>query len=386
MSHLRVSVVIPVYNGGEDLRKCMQAISESSYRAHECILVDDASTDGMADEVAEAHGARVIHLKKQSGPGVARNAGVNEATGDVIFFVDADVLLHPDSLAIAVRTLESEPDTAAVFGSYDDEPSHPSFFSQYRNLFHHWVHQTAGKEASTFWTGCGAIRREIFLAMGGFDTNYRRPSIEDIELGSRMYRSGYRIRLDKALLCKHMKQWKFWDLVSTDIFQRGIPWMVLLLHNRDAPSDLNLSNNSRIATVLAGLLVISLVALLLGGHAAAIIPPAVFLGASSACILFALKRNGSALPATFLAIALSLAAYVTAGDPLAIIPLILILLLVWTHLSFYRYVAKRRNSAFVIALIPMQVVFFLGCAISATFGILIFLLEAGQVKKDNSKE
>ena len=52
MSNLHVSVVIPVYNGGEDLRKCLKAINESSYRSHECILVDDASTDGMTDEIA----------------------------------------------------------------------------------------------------------------------------------------------------------------------------------------------------------------------------------------------------------------------------------------------------------------------------------------------
>ena len=52
MSNLHVSVVIPAYNGGEDLRKCLKAINESSYRSHECILVDDASTDGMTDEIA----------------------------------------------------------------------------------------------------------------------------------------------------------------------------------------------------------------------------------------------------------------------------------------------------------------------------------------------
>ena len=56
--------------------------------------------------------------------------------------------------------------------------------SQYRNLLHHFVHQHGHAEASTFWAGCGAIRRAAFDAVGGFDAaRFPRPSIEDIELG-----------------------------------------------------------------------------------------------------------------------------------------------------------------------------------------------------------
>ena len=56
--------------------------------------------------------------------------------------------------------LREEPGIAAVFGSYDDEPGAPNLVSQYRNLLHHFVHQTGRTEASTFWTGCGAVRRD----------------------------------------------------------------------------------------------------------------------------------------------------------------------------------------------------------------------------------
>lgn len=77
----------------------------------------------------------------------------------------------------------------ALIGSYDDDPKSPDFISQYRNLMHCSVHQTGRSEASTFWSGCGAIRREVFLESGGFDETYVRPAIEDIELGYRLTRS-----------------------------------------------------------------------------------------------------------------------------------------------------------------------------------------------------
>ena len=68
-----------------------------------------------------------------------------------------------------------------------------NFVSQYKNLFHHFVHQDASGTATSFWAGCGAIRRDIFLRLGGFNTAYKRPSIEDIELGYRLTRAGHRI-------------------------------------------------------------------------------------------------------------------------------------------------------------------------------------------------
>ena len=81
--------------------------------------------------------------------------------------------------------------------------------SQYRNLLHHFVHQEGNPEASTFWAGCGAVRRAAFDAVAGYDeARFRRPSIEDIELGYRLRRAGYRIRLDRDLQCTHLKRWR----------------------------------------------------------------------------------------------------------------------------------------------------------------------------------
>jgi len=368
----RISVVMPVYNGGPDLDQCLAAIAASSYPAFECILVDDVSTDGVIAPAARRHGARVITLEKQSGPGLARNRGASEARGDILFFVDADVLLHPDALAIAASALESDPGLSAVFGSYDDQPGHTSFLSQYRNLFHHWVHQSGKEEASTFWAGCGAIRRQVFIEIGGFHPDYGRPSIEDIELGSRLRRSGHKIRLEKTMLGKHLKRWKFWNLMKTDILHRGVPWMRLVLREKRAPKDLNLGVNSRIATILAGLLGLSVLVFPFIGHLAALLPAGSILCAAALSVWFSKLAYGRGWISPFallLLMSAPITAYVIAPDPWAPIPLALILALVCTHLAFYRYVAKKRSVAFAIAVVPMQVLFFLGCTVAAFLGL-----------------
>ena len=363
----RVSVVIPVFNGGTDLEKCLAAISASSYPVVECIVVDDASTDDMVIPAAERHGARVIRLDQQCGPAMARNRGAAQARGEILFFTDADVLLHPDALGLAVQEFQANPEISAVFGSYDDQPTHGSFISQYRNLLHHWVHQTSAEDASTFWTGCGAIRRNVFLEMEGFNQDYARPSIEDIELGTRLRKSGHRIRLLKNMHGTHMKRWTFRNMVQPDIFHRGIPWMLLVLRDRQMTNDLNLDYKSRLATVLAGLLGLSLLVLLFTGHAGAVLPVVAFLLAAGFAPWFLRSAGGSAgdtLAATALAILAPLACYWLVPDPMALVPVALVLAIIATNPALYRYVALKRNGTFAIAVAPMQVVFFVCCVIA----------------------
>jgi glycosyltransferase involved in cell wall biosynthesis len=385
----RVSVVIAVFNGGLDLEKCLAAIRESSYPVHECILVDDASTDGMVKPAAERHQARVIKLDRQSGPAAARNHGVAEAQGDIIFFTDADVLLHPDAIARAVDALQSDAEVAAVFGSYDDKPGHTAFLSQYRNLLHHWVHQTGSEEASTFWTGCGAIRRSVFLKLDGFSLNFQRPSIEDIELGARLRKNGYKIRLLKNMNGKHTKRWAFWNMVKTDLFHRAIPWMLLLLRDKNLTNDLNLNYKSRIATVLAGLLGLVLFILVLSGHSTAILPVALFLVSSLIGTLPPVTGNDRSIKnllAPVLAILIPLAGFWLAPDPLAAIPLTLVLAIALTHLPFYQYVTSKRGYAFAIAMVPLQVVFFVSCALSIPVALILFYLGNRSAKTSTTEE
>lgn len=258
MTRLTLSVIIPVRNGGEKFRRCLQSVTTAKPPPDELIVVDDGSTDDSAT-LAESFGAKVVRLAETGGPARARNAGARAATGDVLVFFDADVAVAPDAMAQIAAAFEREPDIAAVFGSYDDAPAEANFFSQYKNLFHHYVHQISREEASTFWAGCGALRREVFLAHGGFDESYRQPSIEDIEFGYRLRRAGHRIRLVKTLQVKHLKRWTARSLLYADFWLRAVPWTELILRDRRMLNDLNLTWKARVAVALAWLALAALV-------------------------------------------------------------------------------------------------------------------------------
>ncbi len=248
-----ISVIVPVYNGGRQLRLCLDAIAASVCDApFELIVADDCSTDASGD-AARARGAEVVRLAKRSGPAAARNRGAERARGGVLFFIDADVVVRPDTLARVADALRERPEVAAVFGSYDDAPADAGIVSRYKNLLHHYVHQHSNEEAATFWAGCGAVRRAAFDAAGGFDeSRYARPSIEDIELGCRLRRRGLRIRLDKALQVKHLKRWTLASLARTDIFSRAVPWSRLIFEGGGRiPDDLNLRTRDRASAALA---------------------------------------------------------------------------------------------------------------------------------------
>ena len=250
---VHASIIVPVYNNARDLDTCLTALIATACPGSEIIVVDDGSTDD-TPTVAAQKGVRVLGLVKNAGPAAARNYGARHAQGDILFFVDADVVVQPGVVCRVAQAFEEHPDLAAVFGSYDACPRARGVVSQYRNLLHHFVHQQGHPAASTFWAGCGAIRRAVFQKMGGFDERrFPRPSIEDIELGYRLRGAGYRILLDKTLQGTHLKRWTLWSLIRTDIACRAIPWSRLMIERRNAPNDLNLKREQRLSVLLVGL-------------------------------------------------------------------------------------------------------------------------------------
>ncbi len=249
-----ISIVIPACNCAGHLAKCLEAVEASTIQARECIVVDDGSSDN-TPQVALQYGAKLIRTGVRGGPARARNLGTQKASGTLVFFLDADVCVHPETVEGMLRAFDESSSVEAVIGSYDSDPACPEFLSRYRNLMHCYTHQEAKREATTFWSGCGAIRRSTFLEHGGFHESYKRPAIEDIELGYRLRQSGCEMILDRTILCKHLKTWTLWNLVKTDIFDRAIPWTELILRDSHMPNDLNLQLSNRVSTAMAFLLV-----------------------------------------------------------------------------------------------------------------------------------
>jgi len=253
-----ISLIIPVHNGGDNFRRCLLSVKELRPSPEEIIVVADGDTDG-SWKVAEEFDMQVLRRPGQGGPAQARNLGAHNAKGDILFFIDADVTVPRDTIEQLVNSFQNYPDLDALIGSYDDEPFETNFLSQYRNLLHHYVHQTSNRKASTFWGACGAIRREVFLKMGGFDKGYRHPSIEDIDLGYRLKKAGYKIYLLKEIQVKHLKHWGVLSLLKADFFFRALPWTDLILNEGRFIDDLNLKFSSRISVMAVFMLALTFI-------------------------------------------------------------------------------------------------------------------------------
>ncbi|HZI27494.1 MAG TPA: glycosyltransferase [Gemmatimonadaceae bacterium] len=255
-----MSVIMPTHNAAGMLPRTLGALRNSDLPRNrwELIVVDDGSSDDTS-LIAARYADTVVTLPgKASGPAYARNRGFEVSRGEIIVFIDADCVVHPDTLSRFDELLTSDPDLGAAFGSYDDKPPASGLMSQYRNLVHHYVHHQNAGEVETFWAAAGAIRRDVFAEVGMYDEwHYSKPQIEDIELGTRIRKLGRRIRLDPSIQITHLKKWTLAQVIRTDLRDRGIPWARLLMHRGAMMSTgtLNLRWSEKLNTVLTWLAV-----------------------------------------------------------------------------------------------------------------------------------
>ena len=221
------TVVIPATDRPTTLGRCLEAIAASHEPPDEVIVIDGPTGLSAAG---------------------ARNEGLRRATGDIVVFVDADVVVAPEALGRVRARFEADGGLAALFGSYDDAPAVRTTVSAFRNLLHHHVHQSCAGPAETFWTGLGAVRRPVLVAVGGFDEErYPHPSIEDIDLGARLVAAGHRIELDPTIQGTHLKRWTLRSMVWTDLARRGIPWVALQLRSGSMSGTLNCGWRHRVS-------------------------------------------------------------------------------------------------------------------------------------------
>jgi GT2 family glycosyltransferase len=270
------------------------------------------------------HGARFVEQLPRRGPAAARNRGASLALGDLLVFVDSDVVVDPTALTQLVDLLEADREVAAVFGAYNEAPADVAFLSQYRNLAHSFVHQQANPEAQTFWAGLGAVRRSAFEDVGGFDERFAMPSVEDIDLGYRLRAAGHRIRLDHRIRGCHLKRWTFLSSIRIDVWCRGIPWTQLLLRSARLDNDLNIRAEYRLSVICAYLLVSSLASALVW-------------------------------PSALLVTALSIVALVSLN---------------W---NYYAYFARQRGVWFALRVVPLHAVHHLCNGVSFACGTALFI-------------
>jgi glycosyltransferase involved in cell wall biosynthesis len=250
-----ISVIIPVYNAAATLRQCLNAVFASDYSHFEVIVVDDASDDD-SPGILKQFPCKMVRLPENRGAAHARNRGAEVAAGEILLFTDADMTIEGDTIRLVAESFRDQPEVSAIFGSYRKTTGPTNFFSIYKNLVHHYTHQKSREDAATFWTGLGGMRTEVFRANGGFDEAYR--SLEDMELGYRLFQSGHRTGLLKHIQATHCKRYSFVGVIKSDVLNRAIPWTKIMLSKRIARSDLNTKIHNVASVPVAFLLLLGI--------------------------------------------------------------------------------------------------------------------------------
>lgn len=200
-----ISAVIPARNASRTIAACLDALTASG-RYEQVLVVDDASTDETARLAAEA-GAEVVCCRSRVGPARARNLGASRASGEVVLFVDSDVLVPPGT-GERLRADFADPDVAAVQSLYAPDCPARDIVSRYQNFYYHFSFARLQlRRIAVFATWCAAIRRDAFQAAGGFNERIPDPTVEDEELGYALADAGCSILLDKGLQVVHLARY-----------------------------------------------------------------------------------------------------------------------------------------------------------------------------------
>ena len=204
-----VSVVMPTYNRCDRLRRAIAAVADQVVdEPYEIIVVSDGSTDGTDEMLAQCDVANLRWFTQgNGGPAAARNRGIVESSGELIVFVDDDILAEPGLVQAHVDAHRRLGDSAVVVGpmldpaDFDMAPwvrwEQAMLRKQYRSL------ELGDYEATArqFYTGNASVRREHIVAAGGFDPTFRRA--EDVELAYRLDDRGLQFDYEPSAVGRH---------------------------------------------------------------------------------------------------------------------------------------------------------------------------------------
>ena len=253
-----VSIIIPVHNGSRTIGLCLQSIISAADDAVEVIVVDDRSDDSTV-EIVGAFPVRLVRLDRRQGASAARNAGAGQSTGAILFFMDADCLLQPETLGQVRAAVARHGSETVVGGTYTPMPHDPGFFSLFQSLFVHYF-ETKRPDAPDYIAAHAlAMDAAAFRKTGGFPEDFL-PIIEDVEFCHRLRRQGYRLVMEPNVQVRHIFNFTLLRSLRNAV-RKSRFWTRYSLGNRDVLADSGTASRELKVTVLAALLCFALAGL-----------------------------------------------------------------------------------------------------------------------------
>ncbi len=229
-----VSIIIPNYNGGATIGKCLEAVFACKYKDFEVIVVDDCSRDNSLD-VIKKFPCKLVRLDRHSGASKARNMGVAHSSGNVLFFTDADCLLTEDALAIADRTLSLEGPNTLIGGTYTCMPYDNGFFSLFQSIFVNYSETRQAANPDYIATHAMIIDAQNFRKNKGFAENFL-PILEDVEFSHRLRRAGHRLVMNPDIQVQHIFNFSLTRSLRNALI-KSMYWAMYSINNRDLLAD-----------------------------------------------------------------------------------------------------------------------------------------------------
>lgn len=184
MSSPLISVIIPIYNVEAYLRECLNSVIAQTYQDWECILVDDASTDGsacIAEEFCRLDARfRLISHSVNRGLSAARNTGLDNASGSLITFVDSDDFIRPEMLGLGVKHFERKDVDIVCFGFEAEKNIGKVEFFDGKAILERILYQTGPINGSS----CGKIFRKGLFSDLRFTVGI---TYEDLDVVDRIF-------------------------------------------------------------------------------------------------------------------------------------------------------------------------------------------------------
>ncbi|MCH8553528.1 MAG: glycosyltransferase [Schleiferiaceae bacterium] len=238
---------MPVKQNDETYLRCLSALRTIPNLEYEVVVVFDRWFDARHSFPQERY--RFFEYSNGSGPAAARNFGVDQSRFAHLCFLDSDVLATPETIQAAYRYLKGQ-NWSGLVGAYDAEPAEKSPISMFRNLLHHYHHTQNAGVTGVFWGAFSIVEKRAIVEVEGFDETYQTASIEDVSLGAKLSKKGFKVVLCPQFQVKHLKKWTLKTMVYTDIFLRAKPWIIFSFGKKAIKNELNTSTRELACALL----------------------------------------------------------------------------------------------------------------------------------------
>lgn len=196
---MNISVIIPSYNTAHTIGATLEALDrQQTALDYDIIVVDCSDDDAVARIIASTPKARCLRRDTRFNPGEGRNIGAEDATGELLVFVDADVVLDQSALANAWQFYQQG---HCLFGGALElnEGQAPTIASYLEHYFfnHESQRQRPACDRTNLSSALMIVQRKLFLEAGGFKDI---PRMQDTELTERLHRRGVNLKFCPAVV------------------------------------------------------------------------------------------------------------------------------------------------------------------------------------------